>query len=36
LAIVKNIIESSSGEIWFDSVNGEGCTFYIKLPLFKD
>ena len=36
LAIVKNIIESSSGEIWFDSVKGEGCTFYIKLPLFKD
>src|SRR6056297_163869 len=33
LFIAKNIIEAHGGEIWFDSKEGEGSTFYFKLPL---
>lgn len=32
LAIVKKSVELHGGEIWFDSVAGNGTTFYIKLP----
>ena len=34
LAIAKQGIERSGGEIWFESKAGLGTTFYIKLPLY--
>lgn len=33
LSIVKNLSEAIGGEINFESVTGEGCTFILKLPL---
>ena len=36
LAIAKQGIERSGGEIWFESKVGIGTTFYIKLPLYSD
>ncbi len=35
LAMVKNIIENSKGNIWFETESGRGTTFYITLPIFK-
>ena len=32
LAICKKIVENHGGSIWFDSVEGRGTTFHIKLP----
>ncbi len=31
LAMVKNIVESINGKIWFSSKSGEGCTFFVSL-----
>jgi nitrogen fixation/metabolism regulation signal transduction histidine kinase len=36
LAMTKKIIEFWKGEIWFDTKDGEGSVFYIRLPLMKD
>lgn len=33
LSICHSIIERHGGQIWFDSVMGEGTTFYVRLPL---
>ena len=33
LAISKKIIENFNGDIWFQSNDSEGTTFFIKLPL---
>ena len=36
LAMVKNIIESCGGKIWFDSEKDKGSCFYIELLEYKD
>jgi len=36
LAIVKNIITNSGGKIWFTTKQGEGTTFFIELPLYRE
>ncbi|MBA4075804.1 MAG: hypothetical protein C0508_12255 [Cyanobacteria bacterium PR.023] len=33
LSICHSIIERHGGQIWFDSVMGQGTTFYVRLPL---
>ncbi len=35
LTMVKNIIESAGGKIWFESELNKGTVFYILLPTFK-
>jgi light-regulated signal transduction histidine kinase (bacteriophytochrome) len=32
LSICKRIVERHKGKIWFESVPGEGATFYVKIP----
>ncbi len=33
LAICKGIVEKANGTIWFESIIGEGTSFFIRLPL---
>jgi signal transduction histidine kinase len=33
LSICKQIVEAHNGSIWFNSLPGEGTTFYVKLPV---
>jgi signal transduction histidine kinase len=33
LAMTKKIIEFWKGEIWFESEEGEGTIFYVRMPL---
>jgi two-component system nitrogen regulation sensor histidine kinase NtrY len=35
LAMSKSIAEQAQGHIWFDTVEGEGTTFYVKLPTLR-
>jgi signal transduction histidine kinase len=35
LAMVKNIIQNAGGEITFESEEGKGTTFIIKLPAYR-
>jgi two-component system nitrogen regulation sensor histidine kinase NtrY len=31
----KSIIELANGEIWFETEEGQGTTFFVKLPLLR-
>lgn len=35
LAMSKSIIENAQGDLWFDTKEGEGTTFYVKIPLLR-
>ncbi len=36
LAMCRGIIEQSKGDIWFESTEGEGAIFYVKLPMVNN
>lgn len=36
LAICKGIVEQSRGNIWFDTEEGRGTTFFVELPVYKN
>ena len=35
LAMSKSIVENAEGEIWFETEEGKGTTFYVKIPLLR-
>jgi signal transduction histidine kinase len=35
LAMSKSIAEQSHGDIWFETTDGTGTTFFVKLPINK-
>jgi two-component system sensor histidine kinase VicK len=35
LYITKAMVERAGGSIWFESMEGKGSTFYVKLPYVK-
>ncbi|HCY42009.1 MAG TPA: hypothetical protein DHV48_11750 [Prolixibacteraceae bacterium] len=36
LSIVKNIVSNFGGKLWYTTQIGEGTTFYIEIPVFKN
>ncbi len=36
LAMSKTIVEQAKGNIWFDTREGTGTTFYVSLPLYRE
>ncbi len=35
LYLCRELVERHAGRIWFDSIEGEGSTFYVSLPLYE-
>jgi two-component system nitrogen regulation sensor histidine kinase NtrY len=35
LAMSRTIVEQAKGKIWFESVEGEGATFFVELPILR-
>ncbi len=35
LAMSKTIVEQAKGDIWFQTVEGEGTSFFVELPIVK-
>ena len=35
LAMSKTIVEQAKGNIWFATVEGEGTTFFVELPIIR-
>lgn len=33
LYVIKSVVEKSGGKIWFESIENEGTTFYVELPM---
>jgi signal transduction histidine kinase len=31
----KSIVENAEGDIWFETEEGRGTTFYVKIPLLR-
>lgn len=36
LAMVKNIMESCNGKIWFETAQGTGTTFFVSIPEYRE
>ncbi len=36
LAMCKGIVEQAKGAIWFETTTGQGTTFFVELPLYKE
>ena len=36
LAMVKSIVETFNGKIWFETEDNEGTTFFVSLPCFTN
>lgn len=36
LAMVKNIVETAGGKVWFESKVGKGSSFFVQLPVYDD
>jgi two-component system, NtrC family, nitrogen regulation sensor histidine kinase NtrY len=36
LAICKGIVEQSRGNLWFNTEDGKGSTFFVELPLYEN
>jgi len=35
LAMSKTIVEQAKGKIWFETIEGQGTTFYVELPILR-
>jgi ligand-binding sensor domain-containing protein/signal transduction histidine kinase len=35
LSIVKKLVETLRGEVWFETAEGKGTTFYVELPILQ-
>ena len=35
LAVVQSVVQAHKGKFWFESEEGEGCTFCIRLPMYQ-
>lgn len=35
LAICRGIVENANGQIWFETTEGVGSTFFVRLPLMN-